>query len=392
MSHGGVFDGNFEPSAWVAVIGADQLARMTHQAAIDYGIAIHVLADSATDPAVIAGATHTVGNPDCYRDLLAAAGHGQVVTFNHELVPTAHLHRLEEAGFQLRPHAEALAFTQDKLYVRRFLGKLGDLSVPVPAFAPANTTADVIAFAAEYGWPVLLKARGYGYDSQGAHILTEPDDADLFLPDTASLSEPAWVLEEYLDHAVEFAILVARRSSGYLISYSPISIRQETGIYREFTMPAEVPTNIVIDATRVAESIVAGLDATGICTVKFFWASDGRLLFDQLILRPHDSGNVTIEACATSQFHQHLRAILDWPLGPVTLRGPAATVTLLGGLHRLDLATRLPAALDIPGTQVHLYAKIPHPGEQFGHVTALGPSTEHALESARAAASLLTNL
>ncbi|MHB1235149.1 MAG: ATP-grasp domain-containing protein, partial [Microbacteriaceae bacterium] len=282
MGHDGVLGDGFEPSARVVMIGAGQLARMTHQAAVDYGIALHVLATTADDPAVTAGAVHTLGYPDHYRDLAAVASHGQVVTFDHELVPGAHLRRLEEAGFQLRPHAGALAFAQDKLHARRSLTTLGDLSVPVPAFAPASSVAEVAAFAADHGWPVVLKARGGGYDGRGVHVLAARGDANLLLSDTPSASEPAWVLEEHLELAAEFSILVARRPSGHIASYPPVGTRQEAGMCRELTMPARLPAGVASDATRLAESIVVGLDATGVCAVEFFWTTDGRLLLNEL--------------------------------------------------------------------------------------------------------------
>ena len=385
----GVLSGGVESSTRVVMIGAGQLARMTHQAAIDYGITLHVLAASAEDPAVTAGAAHTLGYPDRYRDLVGVASHGEVVTFEHELVRARHLRRLEEAGFQLRPHAEALAFERDRLYARRQLANLGHLSVAVPAFAPATSIADVSRFAAEYGWPVILKARGGEYAAHGVHVLDALADVGLFLPDTPSGSEPAWMLEEHLEIAAEFSILVARRPSGYLLSYPPIGIHREAGVSHEFVIPAELPAGVAGEATRFAESIIAGLDATGVCTVEFFWTTNGRLLLNKLTLRPHNSGNVTIEACTTTQYHQHLRAILDWPLGPTTLRSPGATVNLIGGSHRVDLAARLPAALGVVGAHVHLYAKTPRPGRKFGHVTALGASTEDALEIAQVAAALL---
>ncbi|MHB1516971.1 MAG: 5-(carboxyamino)imidazole ribonucleotide synthase [Acidimicrobiales bacterium] len=389
--HNDVLDGSFEPpSARVVMIGAGQLARMTHQAAIDYGIAFHVLAATARDPAVTAGAAHTLGRYDCYRDLAAVAGYGQVLTFDHELVPLAHLYALEEADHLLRPNARALAFAQDKLHVRRQLAGFGHLSVPMPTFAPASTIADVTAFAAEHGWPVVLKARGGGYDGRGVHVLAAPGDASRLLPAAPSASEAAWVLEEHLQLAAEFSILVARRPSGYLASYPPVGTRQEDGMCRELIMPAQLAAGVVSDAIRFAESIVAGLDATGICAVEFFWTTDGRLLLNELALRPHNSGHATIEACATSQFHQHLRAVLDWPLGPTTLVSPAATVNLIGGTDRVDLSARLPAALNVPGAHVHLYAKTTRPGRKIGHVTALGVSTDEALETARVAAGLLT--
>ena len=386
----GVLPNDLAPSARVVMVGAGELARMTHQAAIDYGISLHVLANAASDPAVAAGATHTFGNPDHYFDLAAVARYGQVVTFEHESVRVAHLRALEQAGHRLRPRAGVLAFVQDTLYARRQLASLGHLTVPMPAFAPATIAGDVTAFAAEHGWPVVLKARSGSRDGHGVHVLRAPSDASLYLPDTPAASEPVWVLEEYLELTAEFSILIARRPAGHFVSYPPVGTRRVEGTYQEYTIPARLPASLVRDATRLAESIVTGLDVTGVCAVKFFWITDGSLLLNELVLGPHDSGHVTIEACATSQFHQHLRAVLDWPLGATTLSDSAATVILIGGPHGVDPIVRLPHALAVTGASIHLYAKTSRPGRKLGHVTALGASIEDALETARAAAALLT--
>jgi len=380
----------FPAPARVVMIGAGQLARMTYQASIDYGIRLHVLATTVDDPAVTAGADYSLGGSDRLDDLAAAADHGDVLTFDHELVPPAHLRVLEEAGHVLRPSAQAAAFAQDKLLARRQLGSVGDLAVPMPVFAPAGSADDVGAFAAAHGWPVVLKARGGGYDGRGVHVLAGPDDARRLLPGSTGTSEPEWVVEEHLEIAAEFAILVARRPSGQLLSYPAVGTRQEDGMCRELVMPADLPADVTGEATRLAESIVAGIGATGICAVEFFWDAGGRLLLNELALRPHNSGHATIEACVTSQFHQHLRAVLDWPLGPTALIRPAATVNLVGGTGGIDYATRLPEALRVPGAHVHLYAKVSRPGRKIGHVTALGASTDEALGTARAAAALLT--
>ena len=155
-------------------------------------------------------------------------------------------------------------------------------------------------------------------------------------------------------------------------------------------MPARIPASVASDASRLAESIIAGLDATGICAVEFFWTTDGQLVLNDLTLGPHSTGLATIEASVTSQFHQHLRAVLDWPLGPTTLRCPAATVNLIGGPDKVDLAARLPSALSISDAHVHLYPKSFRPGRTLGHVTALGTSIEEALGTARTVAAMLT--
>jgi 5-(carboxyamino)imidazole ribonucleotide synthase len=377
--------------ARVVMIGAGQLARMTQQAAVDYAITTHVLATSTDDPAVTAGAAYTIGDWDAYDDLARVASCGEVVTFDHELVPLAHVRRLTEAGHHVRPDAGALAWSCDKLYARQGLSGPGSFQVPVPDFAPATTLDDVAAFADAHGWPVVLKRRSGGYDGRGVNVLTQLDDAVPLLADTAPGGEPQWLVEEHLDLAGEFAILLARSPSGEIVTYPPIGTRQHDGICLELTMPAALPTAATDAAVRMATSVIAGIGATGICAVEFFWTTDGRVLLNELALRPHNSGHATIEACTTSQFHQHLRAVLDWPLGPTDLRRPAAaTVNVIANAHTTDPAAHLRDALAVPGAHVHLYQKVPRPGRKIGHVTALADTVDEALDAARQAANVLT--
>jgi len=380
----------FEPPGRVVMIGAGQLARMTHQAAIDYGLDFHVLAGAPDEPAAAAGAPFTLGDHASFDDLLRAAGHGDVVTFDHELIPQDLLRRLEAAGHRVRPGAETLAFAQDKLHSRRQLAALESPRVPLPAFTAVRRLADVDAFAAEHGWPLVLKARGGGYDGRGVHLLASRRDAEALLGDTDGSAEPSWVLEEHLDLAAELAVLLARRPSGELATYPPIETHQENGMCHELVMPARLPAAVASEAVRLAEAIAVHIGTTGLCAVELFWTTDGRLLLNELALRPHNSGHATIEGCATSQFHQHLRAVLDWPLGSTALVRPAAMVNLVGGAGPSELASRLPRALAVPGAHVHLYGKAPRPGRKLGHVTALGPDVDEALDAARAAASLLS--
>ncbi len=387
MSEG---NGNVKLGARVAMIGAGPLARMTHQAAIDYGIAVHVLASSPHDPAVTAGAAFTIGHYNSYSDLLVAATQGDVVTFEHDLVPAALLRALARSGHRLRPAAPALAISHDNLSTRRLFGDLGDLSIPMANFAPAFIAADAAIFGANHGWPVVLKAINPSDNDRGAHILEGPDDARRLLPESCNDATPAWVLEEYLDLAVEFTVLVARRPSGEITCYPPIAKRGPTGARSELIIPAPLPAATVSAATRLAESVISGINGTGICAVEFFWTADKRLLLDKLSLRPQNSGCITMEACATSQFHQHLRATLDWPLGSTELRSAAATVSIIAGSASLDSHARLIAAMAIPGAKIHLYGKDPRPGRQLGHVTALASTTDGALDLARSASALLT--
>ncbi len=359
---------------------------MTHQAAIDYGIDLHVLAASPNDPAVTAGAGYTLGRADDAALLRRVAADADVMTFDHELVPLDVLRAMAFEGSVIRPGPEALALGCDKLFARAAVSGLGDLSIPVPAFAPVVGSADVAAFADQYGWPVALKARHGGYDGRGVVIASDAAMAEQVMAMNGSSGGAQWVVEQYLDIAAEFAILIARSPSGFTATYPPIGTLQREGICRELTIPADLPEEVVCQGASWARSILQGFDATGIAAVEYFVTRDGRLLLNEFALRPHNSGHITLESCATSQFHQHLRAVLDWPLGETGLLRPAATVNLIADASTREISSRLPLALAIPDVHVHLYQKAPRPGRKVGHVTALADSIPEALERARTAA------
>jgi 5-(carboxyamino)imidazole ribonucleotide synthase len=371
------------------MIGAGQLARMTYQAAIDYGIDFLVLAQSRHDPAASAGAPALIGSPHDYSDLERAAKRGGVITFDHELVPRAHIIALEEAGHRLHPGSRALLMSQDKLALRQSLPTLTEGSVPMPGFGAARDVAGVERFAEEYGWPVVLKARGGGYDGRGVHVATTPAEVANILRTAGEAREACFVVEEHLDLAQEFVVLSARSPSGAVAQYPCIATYQQEGMLRELTMPALLDPGIEAEATELARAIVAGIGATGVCAVEFFLTGDKRLLVNELALRPHNSGHATIEAAATSQFHQHLRAILDWPLGSTALHSPAATVNIIGQQNGVDPRSRIRQGLQVPGAQIHLYDKDVRLERKLGHVTALGHSVPEALATARRAVEAL---
>ena len=374
------------PAARVAMVGAAQLARMTHQAAIDYGIDVHVLATSPTDPAVTAGAGYTVGRADDAALLKRLAAEADVMTFDHELVPLDALRAMASEGSVIRPGPEALALGCDKLFARAAVSGLGDLSIPVPAFAPVVDSADVATFADQHGWPVVLKARSGAYDGRGVVVADDAAAVERVLAMDGGGQGPRWIVEEHLELTAEFAVLIARNPSGFVATYPPVGTLQVEGICRELTIPADLEEELVRQGAAWARSILEGFGATGIAAVEYFVTRDGRLLLNEFALRPHNSGHITLESCATSQFHQHLRAVLDWPLGETGLLRPAATVNLIADASTSEFSSRLPLVLAIPDVHVHLYQKVPRPGRKIGHVTALADSVPEALERARTAA------
>ncbi|MCC5951464.1 MAG: 5-(carboxyamino)imidazole ribonucleotide synthase [Acidimicrobiia bacterium] len=374
-------------SAVVGVVGGGQLARMMHQAAIGLGVELVVLCDDAEAAAVRAGATHHRGLAQDPAAVHALAQRCDVLTVEHELVPNALLAELADAGHSVRPHAAALALAQDKLAARRSLGRAG---FAVPAFAELSVgdVDGIERFATQHGWPVVLKAPSGGYDGRGVTVLRNRVDA---VAAAGSFGSPCgrWLVEQHIDIATELAVLVARRPSGWWRAYPVVETVQDDGICTELLVPAQIPDELARRATSLAVSVVEGIDATGICAVELFVTTDGELVVNELALRPHNSGHATIDAVVTSQFENHLRAVLDWPLGDTSLCAPvAAMVNLLGADEPLDLAA-VPQALDDPRVRVHLYGKAWRPGRKLGHVTAVGDAVDTARQAAHAAAAAL---
>ncbi len=364
------------------MVGGGQLARMTQQAAVDLSIRLDVLAATDVDPAVVAGAHHRLGDP---LDSDAVFGIGQtadVTTLDHELVSRDGLARLEAAGHVVAPSVKALRFAQDKAFARSEFRRLG---FPVPNFAVDVDASSVAAFADEFGWPVVLKAATMGYDGRGVEIAPDMKTAAEVLE-----REGVWIVEEKLDLQIELAVLVARRRGGETAVYPVVETVQIDGICRELVMPGRVGQATRDAATQLALEVVEAVDATGIVAVELFLTEDDELLINELAMRPHNSGHATIEASETSQFHNHLRACLDWPLGSTRLiTGGAALVNLLGSGSDDAALRNLPSALAVEGASIHLYAKEERPGRKIGHVTALGEDPEQALEIARRAVATL---
>ncbi len=369
-------------TARVGMIGGGQLARMTHAAAIDLGIEFHVLAASPEDPAVLAGATYRIGEPDDLDALTAFAAEVDVVTLDHELVDESHLEVLVAAGHPVRPHAAALLYAKDKLHARTRLGELG---LPVPAFAAVDDVDQVVAFAAEHGWPVVMKARRGGYDGRGVEVVRGQAAAAEVLARGG-----AWMVETHVDIAIEVAVLLARRPGGQHVAYPLVETVQRDGICVELIQPARVDDEVAAAAIALGSRVADAVDGIGIIAVELFIDARGELTINELALRPHNSGHATIEASTTSQFHNHLRAVLDWPLGDTAMRTPvAALVNLLGPDGPDRIAAHLPDALGIADAQIHLYGKTSRPGRKLGHITVLGDDVEVARARAWTATELL---
>ncbi|MGH2908403.1 MAG: 5-(carboxyamino)imidazole ribonucleotide synthase, partial [Solirubrobacteraceae bacterium] len=276
----------------------------------------------------------------------------------------------------------AKLFAQDKLHQRRALAAAG---FPVPPFVHARTAIDLVEFAATHGWPVVMKAPRGGYDGRGVVMATTESQGAAYL---AELPDGA-LLEPALEIGRELAVQVARTSDGAMATYPVVETVQRDAMLRELVCPAEISGERALQACELARGVVSHIGATGITAVELFLTPQG-LLVNELALRPHNSGHHTIEATVTSQFEQHLRAALDWPLGETRLRAPAAvTVNVIGPADGSDPRSRLGEALAVPGAHVHLYGKQPRPGRKLGHVTALGADRPAARRTAWRATRIL---
>jgi 5-(carboxyamino)imidazole ribonucleotide synthase len=360
------------------MVGGGQLARMTAQAAIPLGVCLRVLAEQADDSAALVLPDVEIGAPDDLGALSRFAKGCDVLTFDHEHVPQDRLQALEAEGVVVRPGSSALLYAQDKLAQRRRLTELG---LPVPAFAEVHTPADVAAFGDEHGWPVVVKAVRGGYDGRGVWLVPEPP---------AQLPGPHVYVEQRVPLVHELALQVARRPSGEMAAWPLVETVQHNGICVEVVAPApRISPSLASEAERIARTIASELGVVGVLAVELFEAPGG-LVVNELAMRPHNSGHWTIDGARTSQFEQHVRAVLDWPLGdPAPTSTVAVMVNLLGG-ETTDLPATLPRALGaVPEAAVHLYGKQPRPGRKLGHVTVTGDDLVEARERARLAVSVL---
>lgn len=380
----------------MAVVGGGQLARMMAAPATALGLHLRVLAESPDASAAQSVPDAPVGAASDVEAVLGLVDGAAVLTFEHEHVPADVLDAVTAHGVPVRPAPAALVHAQDKAVMRTRLSELG---VPCPRWAPVADLADLERFRAAAGGRAVVKTTRGGYDGKGVRVVGDgpvPEDVVAWCEAAAAGTGPALIAEELVPFTRELAVLVARRPSGRSVVWPVVESVQRDGVCAEVVAPAPgLDPVTAAQAEQVARTVADGLGVTGVLAVELFEVADGaggppRVLVNELAMRPHNSGHWTIDGAVTSQFEQHLRAVLDLPLGDVA---PVARWTVMANVLGSALEDPTDALAEVlgadPGARVHLYGKEVRAGRKLGHVNVSGDDLEDVRARARAAAARL---
>jgi 5-(carboxyamino)imidazole ribonucleotide synthase len=375
----------------VAVVGGGQLARMMAPAAVALGVHLRVLVEASDSSAAQVVPDAPVGAADDDAAIRSLVEGADVLTFEHEHVPNALLRDLRGHGVPVHPGPEALVHAQDKIVMRRRLTELG---LPCPRWAELPDAASLERFLVEVGGTAVVKTSRGGYDGKGVRVVHSVEDvADWF---ETAVDGPALLVEEKVDFSRELAVLVARSPSGEVRTWPVVESIQEDGVCSVVVAPAPGLDPVVeAQARRVAVAVAEGLGVTGVLAVELFElpgapGDGGSVVVNELAMRPHNSGHWTIDGSVTSQFEQHLRAVLDLPLGDTTARARWTVMANVLGSSRSELTEALAeVSIADPSVKVHLYGKSVRPGRKLGHATATGDDLADVRRRARAAAALI---
>lgn len=368
----------------VGIIGGGQLARMCAGPAAELGVTLAVLAEAPDASAALVTPFAPVGDHTDVETVRDFARHCDVITFDHEHVPAPVIEALVADGVAVHPTPEALLHAQDKLVMRRALTEAG---VPCPRWTQAATEEEVTTFVEAVGWPVVVKTPRGGYDGKGVALADTVDDVRDWLSAAAERGETL-LLEERVPFVRELSVLLARSPSGQAAAWPVVETVQTDGICTEVIAPApDLEPEAARAATLVGLDIAAALEVTGVMAVELFELADGSVVVNELAMRPHNSGHWSMDGAVTGQFEQHLRAVLDLPLGSPRAREPWTVMGNVLGGEPTDLypTYRHLMARD-PELKVHLYGKGVRPGRKIGHVNVSGSDLADLRERARHAA------
>lgn len=375
----------------VGVIGGGQLARMMQQAAIGLGIELKLLAMDERDSAALVINEVQLGEHTDREAVLDFAKGCDVVTFDHEHVPTELLRELEAAGVRVAPGRLALTHAQDKIVMREALTQAG---IPCPAWLVVSDPSTEAGFMREVqhlvdgvGWPIVAKTATGGYDGRGVWVLENATEARELAQQARLQPNTRWLLEQFVPFTQELAAQVVRNSNGQVLAYPVVRTVQTDGICTEVVAPAPgLDNETVAQAQRIALKVAQELDVIGMLAVELF-DSDQGLLVNELAMRPHNSGHWSIDGAVTSQFENHLRAVLNLPLGATAMRAPVVVMENVIGTDATPGYAAYPEVLaHDPRIRIHMYGKEARLGRKLGHVTAYGDNLDEVLTRARQAA------
>lgn len=379
------------PAPRVAMIGGGQLARMTAAPAAALGVGLRVLASGPEDSAAQVCGDVVIGSHDDLEALRRVADGVSVVTFDHEHVPPDHLRALEASGVVVRPGSAALVHAQDKITMREAIDAAG---LPAPRWCRVDTAADIDHAGHTLGWPLILKVSRGGYDGRGVWVVDDADAARDLVAQTPLAEGAAWLAEERVNFRRELAAQVARSPHGQAVAYPVVRTVQVDGMCSEVVAPCpDLDDERALQAQAIALEVARTLDVTGMLAVEMFDTADG-VLINELAMRPHNCGHWSIDGAVTSQFENHLRAVLDLPLGDPRAVAPwSVMVNIVGPDDSEDLPPLHEAFAHIlardPGIKVHLYGKAIRPHRKLGHVTVVGDDLEDLLARAHHVADYL---
>lgn len=373
----------------LGIIGGGQLAKMIAQSAIQLGCHVVVLERQPHGPAAAVAREFLTGDWNDPAALLTLAGKCDVVTLENEFVDARALAALEASGVALFPSASTIDIVQDKFRQKTCLQ---DAGVPVPQFVATPSRADVAAAGERFGWPLVLKARRDGYDGKGNATVDSASAIDDAWRTLGGDHERALYAEGFCRFERELAVIVTRDREGRSVVYPVVETVQRNHICHIVRAPAPVPEAVAARVRSIAQRALDAVGAVGTFGVECFQTTDGDVLINELAPRVHNSGHYTIEACASSQFDNHVRAVMGWPLGSPAMRTPAAVmVNLLGESAGPGWPAGVADALAVPGAALHVYGKLTSSrGRKMGHITALGETVALAESVALKAADALT--
>jgi 5-(carboxyamino)imidazole ribonucleotide synthase len=368
----------------LGIIGGGQLARMTAMAALPLGCEVIVLEKNPFSPAARLSPDSMVGDWSDPTTLMKFAEQCDVITLENEFVDASALAALEKAGHKVFPSAACIAVTQDKLTQKQALQTAG---LAVPKFHPVDSPADIISAANEFGWPLLLKTRRNGYDGKGNFKVRSEADVEAGWQTLGGGKNELFV-EAFWHFVKELAVIVTRGGNGEMAVYPVVETIQRNHVCHAVKAPAEIPAQVIKAATDMARRAVEVVGGVGSFGVEMFLSANGGMAINELAPRVHNSGHYTIEACDCSQFENHVRAVLGWPLGNPQMRTPTAVmVNLLGKKIAPGEPHGLENVLRMTGARVHIYGKMMSgAGRKMGHITVLKDSMEEGLAIAEHAA------